>query len=87
MTEDYKEALRQWPDVAASLAGQFDHPDIAKSAIKFERIITDTPSSDRRELAKIQVPTLVLANRRDPVHPYEYGEVLAELIPERSCAS
>jgi pimeloyl-ACP methyl ester carboxylesterase len=82
MTEDYKETLRQWPDVAASLAGQFDHPHVEESAVKFERIITDTPSVDRRDWAQIKVPTFVLANRRDPVHPYEYGEVLAKRIPD-----
>jgi pimeloyl-ACP methyl ester carboxylesterase len=81
MTADYQKTLRQWPDVAASLAAQFDQPHVAESAIKFERIITDTPSHDRRQWSNINVPTLVLANRRDPVHPYEYGELLAELIP------
>jgi len=33
------------------------------------------------ELAKIAVPTLVLANRLDFIHPFEYGEVLARAIP------
>lgn len=81
-TADYMDTLRRWPDVATSLAGQFDHPEAEEGAFKFERIIHDTPSRDRREWAGIKVPTLVLANRRDPVHPYEYGEVLARLIPD-----
>jgi pimeloyl-ACP methyl ester carboxylesterase len=81
LTEDYHETLRRWPDVAASIAAQFDNPQVEASAFKFERIITDTPSRDRREWAGIRVPTLILANRRDPVHPYEYGEVMARLIP------
>ncbi|MBA3507783.1 MAG: alpha/beta hydrolase, partial [Betaproteobacteria bacterium] len=51
------------------------------SAFKFERIITDAPCRDRRAWSAIRVPTLVLANRRDPIHPYEYGEILAALIP------
>jgi len=80
-SELYRETLRLWPDVAASLAAQFDHPQIEESAFKFERIITDAPSRDRRDWTRIHVPTLVLANRRDPVHPYEYGEILAGLIP------
>jgi pimeloyl-ACP methyl ester carboxylesterase len=80
-TDEYREALSRWPDVAASLAGQFDNPLAEESAFKFERIITDCPNHDRREWAKIAVPTLVLANYRDPIHPYEYGEVLAQLIP------
>ena len=80
-TADYKDTLSRWPDVATSLAGQFDNPEVEEGAFKFARIINDTPSRDRREWAGIHVPTLVLANRRDPVHPYEYGEVLARLIP------
>ena len=30
----------------------------------------------------MDTPTLVVANRRDPTHPYGYGEVLAREIPE-----
>jgi pimeloyl-ACP methyl ester carboxylesterase len=80
-TPDYLDTLERWPDVAASLVGQFDQPDVEASAFKFERIITDAPCRDRRVCSAIRVPTLVLANRRDPIHPYEYGEILAALIP------
>ena len=80
-TEIYHEALREWPDVAASLAMQFEHPRIEESAFKLERIINDRPNGDRREWQSIRVPTLVLANRQDPIHPFEYGEVLAGIIP------
>lgn len=80
-TEVYREALRKWPDVAASLAMQFEHPRIEESALKLERIIDDQPNGDRREWQSIRVPTLVLANRQDPIHPFEYGQVLAGLIP------
>jgi pimeloyl-ACP methyl ester carboxylesterase len=81
LTPEYLDTLERWPDVAMSLAGQFANPQIEQSAFKFERIIKDTPSRDRRDWAGINVPTLVMANRRDPVHPFEYGEVMAQLIP------
>ena len=71
----------RWPDVAASLAAQFDNPRVEESAWKFERIITGTPCADRREWANLRVPALVLANRLDPVHPFEFGEEMARLIP------
>jgi pimeloyl-ACP methyl ester carboxylesterase len=80
-TPEYLETLERWPEVAASLAGQFDQPDVEASAFKFERIITDAPCRDRRLCSGIRVPTLVLANRLDPIHPFEYGEILAALIP------
>jgi pimeloyl-ACP methyl ester carboxylesterase len=79
-TMEYKETLAKWPDVANSLASQFDHPLVEETAFKFERIIHDSPCRDRREWARIQVPTLVLANRYDPIHPYEYAEEVAGLI-------
>lgn len=78
---EYKETLAKWPDVAASLAGQFDNPAVEDTAFKFERIIRDAPCRDRREWANIKVPTLILANRFDPIHPFEYGIEMARLIP------
>jgi pimeloyl-ACP methyl ester carboxylesterase len=49
--------------------------------VKLERIPHDAPSHDRREWTSIGVPTLVLANRQDPIHPFAYGEIIAQLIP------
>jgi pimeloyl-ACP methyl ester carboxylesterase len=80
-TDEYQDTRRQWPDVANSLALQFESPQVEETAFKYERIINDAPSRDRRQWASIIVPTLVLANRQDPVHPFEYGETLARSIP------
>lgn len=80
-TEEYKEALLKWPDVANSLALQFESPQAEETAFKFERIINDAPNRDRSQWQSIRVPTLVLANRQDPIHPYEFGETLAQSIP------
>jgi len=80
-TADYKEMLQKWPDVANSTALQFEAPDVEETAFKLERIITDSPNADRKEWKSIRVPTLVLANRQDPIHPFEYGETLANAIP------
>ena len=77
----YKETLAKWPDIAASLAGQFDNSEVEDTAFKFERIIRDVPCRDRREWVNIKVPALILANRFDPIHPFEYGMEMARLIP------
>ena len=79
---EYKETLAKWSDVANSLAGQFDNPVVDETAFKFERIIRDAPCRDRAEWKNIKVPTLVLANRFDPIHPYEYAAEMAQLIPK-----
>jgi pimeloyl-ACP methyl ester carboxylesterase len=80
-TPEYAEALARWPDVAISLAGQFDNPMMDETAFKFERIIRDAPCRDRAEWRTIKVPTFVLGNRFDSIHPYEYAAEMARLIP------
>jgi pimeloyl-ACP methyl ester carboxylesterase len=80
-TSEYHECLVKWPDVADSLSLQFQHPDIEETAVKLERIIRDTPHPDRRTWASVKVPTLVLGNRLDPIHPFEYAEELSRAIP------
>jgi pimeloyl-ACP methyl ester carboxylesterase len=79
-TGEYQELLRESPDCAASLVGQFQHPRAVETVVKLERIPRDSPCRDLAELAAIAVPTLVLANRQDPIHPYEYGVELGRRI-------
>jgi pimeloyl-ACP methyl ester carboxylesterase len=78
---EYIEVLHQSPESAASLLGQFENPRAEETVVKLERIPNDSPNSDRKEWGSISVPTLVLANRQDPIHPFEYGKVLAGAIP------
>jgi pimeloyl-ACP methyl ester carboxylesterase len=80
-TPEYRETLENWPDVATSLSNQFLNPRAEETYIKLERIIHDRPHPDRGAWATVRVPTLVLGNRMDPVHPFEYGEELAHSIP------
>lgn len=80
-TDIYKRMAAQFPDAANSLIKQFEYPYVEESWHKFLSIPSDAPNYDRSEWERIQVPTLVLANRLDPIHPFEYGKLLAERIP------
>ena len=79
-SEMFHELQVESPDVANSLAGQFDSPRAAERAVRLARIPRDAPFDNLTQLAAIRVPVLVLANRHDPVHPFEYGETLAGAI-------
>jgi len=46
-----------------------------------ERLPCDAPNRSQEDWTHIHVPTLVLANEHDPIHPFRYGEVLAHAIP------
>lgn len=80
-TEEYRETLRRYPDTARSLALQFTGPHAQWAAARLEAFAQAVPWPDRKALGTIHVPTLVLANRLDPVHPFEVGEALARAIP------
>jgi pimeloyl-ACP methyl ester carboxylesterase len=69
------------PDAVNSLLELFVHPRAVETVAKLERLPQDAPNRDRAQWRRIRVPALVLANRRDSIHPFEYGTTLAREIP------
>jgi sugar phosphate isomerase/epimerase len=80
-TEIYRQALACSSSSAASLASQFLHPRAQEAVVRLEKIPRDLPSADRRQWRAIAVPTLVLANDHDAIHPLQFGVTLAREIP------
>jgi pimeloyl-ACP methyl ester carboxylesterase len=81
-TEEYSELERAVPGAGTSLASsQFCRAHAQEFAAVLERLANDAPNRDRAEWRRVRVPTLVLATRRDPTHPYNYAEILAHNIP------
>jgi pimeloyl-ACP methyl ester carboxylesterase len=80
-TAEYQAVLWSHPAAASSLVKQFERPNAAESVDLLERLPADAPNRDAQAWAQIRVPTLVLANDLDPVHPYAHAEVLARAIP------
>lgn len=77
----YRQLERDHPASARSLSDQFVEPRAVEAIVRLERIPNDVPTSDRRDWTAIGVPTLVLGNRDDPIHPLAYAEELAGCIP------
>ncbi|HVB24650.1 MAG TPA: alpha/beta hydrolase [Ktedonobacteraceae bacterium] len=78
----YSEMLATAPYVARSMIAQFEHPRAEETVAKLEKLPGDAPNQNRAAWLTITVPTLVLISRMDPVHPYEFGEILAQAIPQ-----
>jgi pimeloyl-ACP methyl ester carboxylesterase len=72
---------RESPDCARSLVGQFEHPRALECVARLERLAADTPCPDRASYGKLKIPTLVLGNRQDPIHPWPLANSLSDLIP------
>jgi pimeloyl-ACP methyl ester carboxylesterase len=80
-TPEFQTVAQDSPDCAQSLVGQFTQPRALEFVARLERLAADTPVRSREEYRTIGVPTLVLGNRQDPIHPWAYAETLAGLIP------
>ena len=78
---EYQTALRSSPANAASWMSQFLRERADETFEILESVPNDVPAPDIASWKKLDLPTLVLANRNDPQHPFEYGQVLAREIP------
>lgn len=79
-SERYRLLARESPDNAASLRSFF-RGDPASLVELLDRIPAQGPEVDRDQIARLALPTLVIANERDYVHSIEMARELAGLIP------
>jgi pimeloyl-ACP methyl ester carboxylesterase len=80
-SEVYRSIACSSPDAARSLLRQFENERALDGVERLIRLPSDRPIPRLGAAASITVPTLVLATRQDPMHPYEYGTILASSIP------
>lgn len=80
-SESYKTLQKNFPDTAKSLASQFLAKKAEEYVIRFEKLPYQSVVNDTSEISAINLPTLVISTKLDPVHPYEYGKCLSTLIP------
>ncbi len=80
-TPVYRAMEGQSPDCARSLVGQFEQPRAAECVARLEKLPGDRPCHNRTDYGRIRMPTLVLGNRQDPIHPWSFAQTLADLIP------
>ena len=69
------------PDNLASMLGFFGRADLATTAKLLSAIAADGPGVTRDQAAAIRVPTLVIGNGLDIVHPTDLARSLASHIP------
>lgn len=71
-----------YPNAAASLLGQFSRPQAAENPILLDLLPKDKPIGSLEELSALKHPSLVVATKHDPLHPYDFGEKLGEMLPK-----
>ncbi len=68
-------------DNAASILRQLEQPNLEATIATLASLPADTPCHAPEAWRTILVPTLVLTNDSDAIHPVEYGQRLAAGIP------
>ncbi|AGB74183.1 MULTISPECIES: alpha/beta fold hydrolase [Rhizobium] len=72
------------PDNFSSLLGYFDRPDALAFASVLADIAADGPDVPQAAAAPLAVPTLIIGNRHDAIHPLSCAQTLADVIPGAS---
>jgi len=80
-TAFYKELRANYPASAESICSLFDRPEREALVAAFQAFPASAPLNSLEELRTLDLPSLVLANRNDPIHPFELAEVLAKKLP------
>lgn len=69
----YHSIKKKYPRAINTFNRYFNDPASVKYYQKFIDIPKDTPIKNIKELAQLQLPVLILANRYDVIHPIEYS--------------
>lgn len=70
----------QGPDNLASLLGNFDKAEPAMISSLLAAIAADGPGVSEAEVRAIKVPTLIIGNAQDYIHPMSHAQWLAQRI-------
>lgn len=76
-----KMLAKEAPDNLASMRNFFDRPDPITSARLLAAIAADGPGVTETDVRGITIPTLIIANSKDWVHPVSHARTLARMIP------
>ena len=68
-------------DNAASILRQLERPSLEATIATLARLPADAPCAAPEAWREVAVPTLLLINDLDPLHPVDYGRRLAAGIP------
>lgn len=83
---DFHTLQAQEPAAAAAWLEQFDKPKAAELSDRLRRMPLCCPIRNWDEVSRCRVPTLVVGNEDDYVHPYRYAEQWARHLPNSKLA-
>ena len=80
-SEEFLKVKADLPKAAASIMGQFSRSQGNYTAEVLNHLVKDKPFDRMSDLANISIPTLILGNDDDPLHPWEMAEEIHRAMP------
>lgn len=80
--EQFIELQSTLPAAAKSVLGIFSPAQQDSLPKVIRSMVEDYPFSSLDDLKAIKIPTLILANENDPLHPFELAETISKHIPQ-----
>ena len=68
-------------EVGQSILGVFDNSQRAEIPQVLEAMVNDRPFENTDQLRNITVPTIIIGNDDDPLHPFSMSEYIHDCIP------
>ena len=81
-SDEYKKVSIEAPATADSFTNYFDNPVSKKTFEKFIILPKSKPIESLNILKEISVPTLIIATKQDPLHPFDYGRICSNKISD-----
>ncbi|MDH5399521.1 MAG: alpha/beta hydrolase [Cyclobacteriaceae bacterium] len=78
--ESFQKMQSELPLAASSVLGMFTREQLDDTPKVLEHMVNDAPIRALADLQKIKVPTLIIVNHDDPLHPYHFGEIIQKQI-------
>ena len=72
---------REQPAALSSLLGLFRNKGATGTSIKYFQMAQDRPLTSAEELSSLTMPTLVVGNTHDFIHPAEFAQYYAPSFP------
>ncbi|MDW3647398.1 MAG: alpha/beta hydrolase [Bacteroidia bacterium] len=80
-SEAFLAIKNQLPKAATSIMGQFSRAQGSHTSEVLDHMVNDKPFDRMADLTSIDIPTLIIGNDDDPLHPWEMAEAIHQAIP------
>ena len=77
----FKKIETEIPLAAKSVLGVFSTDQQAVLPEVIQRMVSDHPFKNLEQLESINIPSLIIGNDNDPLHPYDMAEIINNRLP------